>query len=421
VEQATVLGEAEEAGARGGAAAGAGGGAAASAGGGADPSAPPVITFGEASTHQDGYLTPKEIERLVAFCGRQLFQYYVMARTKLARLKAPKVEYWISENGERPVYYWKQGKEQGFYHAGWEMPPLLVEMANRQSDELGLEGDRRFNHCIIICNDQPGQYAPPHSDAHETSLFVDFSLGYTRTMEITRNVKKENKHRRNADKEKTGTLVKTLQLTSGSRTVIDATDNKAFEHSVLQAPGQPADEPRFSIVFRAIVRRQDTDACGEHFAPIDLTAAASVRPGGTNWHPYVPLLRRSDDSSDLSDSDSDDPEAETIPEAEPSPEAALQALLTGEPGGGRRGTAWLQWAPKTRAATAALLASDDSPGRWRGAEVRLQELCVHSLHAPSHAPALRLCCVCRNGRATRASHWGWVVSVGRLGRILGMV
>ena len=58
--------------------------------------------------------------------------------------------------------------------------------------------------------------------------------------------------------------------------------------------------------------------------------------------------------------------------------------------------------------------------RWRrGAEVRQCMQCV--LARAAHAPALTLCCVCRNGRATRAPHRRWVVSVGRMGRELGVV
>ena len=48
--------------------------------------------------------------------------------------------------------------------------------------------------------------------------------------------------------------------------------------------------------------------------------------------------------------------------AEPSPAAALHALLAGEPGGGRRhNDAWPEWEEETRAAARALLASDNSP------------------------------------------------------------
>ena len=121
-----------------------------------------------------------------------------MARTKEFRAKAPKIEFYRSVNGRRPVYYWKQDKND-FYHAGYEMPPILCKLMDQQSDELNLEGDKRFNHCIIICNDQDDLYAPPHFDKHATSLFVDFSLGYPRIMEFTRNVHEKNCCRKNAD------------------------------------------------------------------------------------------------------------------------------------------------------------------------------------------------------------------------------
>ena len=65
-------------------------------------------------------------------------------------------------------------------------------------------------------------------------------------------------------------------------------------HSVLKGKGQPADKPRFSIVLRAILPRDDDKSAGEHWTPIDEAKQAEVRPGGKHFHEYVPLLRRAE-------------------------------------------------------------------------------------------------------------------------------
>ena len=65
-----------------------------------------------------------------------------------------------------------------------------------------------------------------------------------------------------------------------------------YKHAVPFDPPQPADPPRFSIVFRAISDHPKGEQAGEHLALVDAEAAARVQPGGDLWNEYTPLLRR---------------------------------------------------------------------------------------------------------------------------------
>merc|ERR1719502_375251 len=103
------------------------------------------------------------------------------------RLKAPKAEFYLlTPDGRRPHY--KGTQLNTFDHAGQEMPPILRELCEKLNRDLGLTGDDRFNHCLIICNEQSGigpnaHCAPPHADKIQKGFFVDISLsrlGYSR-------------------------------------------------------------------------------------------------------------------------------------------------------------------------------------------------------------------------------------------------
>ena len=211
------------------------------------------------------------------------------------RLKAPKAEYFLLDaNGRRPHYKWVQLND--FDHAGEPMPPILQELCERLNATLALSGDDRFNHCLIICNEQSGDgphahCAPPHADKIQKGYFVDLSLGYPRALQLIDPSTKD--------------IVASQLLASGSLVFVTAEDNgrlvqgrmqdTRYLHAVPKDPKQPKDQPRFSIVFRPITDHPKNAKCGEHLAEVDEEKAARVRPDGDLWrvrvHPALPQLR----------------------------------------------------------------------------------------------------------------------------------
>ena len=187
-----------------------------------------------------------------------------------------------------------------FDHAGQEMPPILQDLCDQLNADFGLTGDNRFNHCLILCNEQSGagpdaHGSPSHADKIQNGFFVDISLGYARAFQLLdANTKK---------------VVASQRLASGSLTYISAEDNGRLEqgskpvkgvskvvgtrykHCVNVDPDQPPDQPRFPIVFRAITDHPKGQKCGEHLARVNETKAARVRPGGDLWREYIPLCR----------------------------------------------------------------------------------------------------------------------------------
>jgi len=213
------------------------------------------------------------------------------------RLKAPKAEFFILDlGGRRPHYKWTQLND--FDHAGQPMPPILLEVREKLNADLGLEGDNRFNHCLIIINEQSGSgkdahCAPPHADKIQKGFFADISLGYPREFQLI--------------DAQTEQVVASQRLASGSLAFITADDNgrfvqgsdrgmkdMRFKHAVLKDPNQPPEQPRFSFVFRPITDHPNGSKCGEHLAAVDKGKAARVRPGGDLWREYVPLCRGAD-------------------------------------------------------------------------------------------------------------------------------
>jgi len=98
-----------------------------------------------------------------------------------------------------------------------------------------------------------------------------------------------------------GEVVACQRLASGSLAYVSAEDNGHghehsgkkvgnYSHAVPPDFSQPKDEPRFSIVFRAITEHPTGNQAAEHFAQVDRTAAARLRPGGDLWNPYFPLF-----------------------------------------------------------------------------------------------------------------------------------
>ena len=264
------------------------------------------VLFGPGtSRYYKSYLTPKLEQALLKWCRYdvrfQIFNCTSQQRVKGGepRLKAPKAEYYrLDERGRRPHYKWTQLND--FDHAGEVMPPLLEELCEQLNADFGLEGDNRFNHCLIICNEQSGSdkdahCAPPHADKIQKGFFVDVSLGYPREFRLI-DAKSEE-------------VVASQKLASGSLAYITAHDNGRLVQGCKRAKGepkvqgtrylhavpvdadQPRDQPRFSLVFRPITDHPKGAKCGEHIAEVDETKAASVRPGGDLWREYVPLCR----------------------------------------------------------------------------------------------------------------------------------
>eukprot|EP00966_Prymnesium_polylepis_P324830 7380836-Prymnesium_polylepis.1 len=221
----------------------------------------------------------------------QLYQCTAPHQRRQWRYKAPKCEFYVCDaNGQRPVYKWAQTRD--FYNAGYEMPPTLQRLLDRLNSDFQLQGENVLNHVMIIVNEQSGSTsgtaheAPPHADKIKTGRFFDVSLGYAREFQLI---------------SEDGTVV-SQRLASGSLAYISETDNghgpknedARYKHAVPIDPHQPRDQPRFSIVARAIVPRSDGRDTDEHFRPVDDAAAARVQPGGDLWKEYVPLCRRSD-------------------------------------------------------------------------------------------------------------------------------
>ena len=268
--------------------------------------APEWVRFGPgSSSYSSRFLAPDFEQHLLRFCRDQvryqIYQCKKQGRPKghtggVPRFLAPKAEFYLLDNeGRRPHYKWVQINE--FNHAGQPMPPILQRLCEQLNTYFHLMGDDRFNHCLIICNEQSGNgpdahCAPAHADKIQKGFFVDLSLGYEREMQLLDvNTKK---------------VVATQLLASGSLAHITAQDNgrlgqgngpwglrgTRYMHAVPVDPDQPDDQPRFSIVFRPITDHPKGDKNGEHLALVDEAQAARLQPGGDLWREYVPLYRR---------------------------------------------------------------------------------------------------------------------------------
>ena len=173
------------------------------------------------SRYFKSYLRPEQEQDLLKWCRDDVrFQIYNCTSQQRVkggepRLKAPKAEYYrLDERGRRPHYKWTQLND--FDHAGEVMPPILEELCEQLNTDFGLEGDDRFNHCLIICNEQSGSdkdahCAPPHADKIQKGFFVDLSLGYPREFQLI-DAKSEE-------------VVASQKLASGSLAYITAHDN----------------------------------------------------------------------------------------------------------------------------------------------------------------------------------------------------
>ena len=272
------------------------------AGGHDVPSAP----FGPGtSRYYESYLKDKQEQALLKWCRDDVrFQIYNCTSQQRVkggepRLKAPKAEFYLlDEQGRRPHYKWTQLDD--FNHAGEPMPSILEALCAQLNTDFGLEGDNRFNHCLIICNEQSGagkdaHCAPPHADKIQKGFFVDLSLGYPRVMKLLDAQSKEE--------------AASQALASGSLAYITADDNgrlvqgctpakgeskvqgTCYLHTVPVDAGQPRDQPRFSLVFRPITDHPKGKKCGEHLAKVDEAMARRVQPGGDLWREYIPLCR----------------------------------------------------------------------------------------------------------------------------------
>ena len=257
------------------------------------------------SRYFPAYLTPEQEQDMLEWCRNDVrFQIYNCTGQQRVkggepRLKAPKAEFYLLDGrGRRPHYKWAQLNT--FDHAGEPMPPILKALCTQLNTDFSLEDDDRFNHCLIICNEQSGSdknahCAPPHADKIQKGFFVDVSLGYPREFQLI--------------DAKSDKVAASKKLASGSLAYITADDNgrlvqgskrdtgeskvqgTRYKHAVPVDTDQPRDQPRFSIVFRPITDHPKGAKCGEHFAKVNETKAASVRPDGDLWREYVPLCR----------------------------------------------------------------------------------------------------------------------------------
>ena len=265
--------------------------------------------FGPGTSRYCERYLPHEMEaNLLAWCSIEVrFQIFQCTSPRRitggeARLKAPKAEFYLLDAaGRRPHYKWAQLNK--FDHTGEPMPQILQELCEKLNTDLNLDGDDRFNHCLIICNEQSGDgpdahCAPPHADKIQKGFFADISLGYPRTLQLI-----------DASTKK---VVASQLLASGSLAFITAEDNGQFVqgrkrakgdakvqgtrclHAVPKDPQQPRAQPRFSIVFRPITDHPKGAKCGEHLAVVDEAKATRVRPGGDLWREYIPLCRGGD-------------------------------------------------------------------------------------------------------------------------------
>eukprot|EP01048_Picozoa_sp_COSAG05_P004087 COSAG05_NODE_208_length_14084_cov_4.973671_4_plen_260_part_00 len=124
------------------------------------------------------FLTVDLLQHLRALCDAAPFQLY--QKRGHAYKSAPKIEYFtLDAEGRRPVYSWGQHTE--LHHAGYEMPPILLNIKSIIESEFDL-GVGYLNHCIIIVNENGEHGVPPHSDKHKDSQFFDISLGDCMTM-----------------------------------------------------------------------------------------------------------------------------------------------------------------------------------------------------------------------------------------------
>ena len=252
------------------------------------------------------YLTPEREEELLTWCKDEVrFQIFNCTSQQRVvggepRLKAPNAEFYLLDSyGRRPHYKWTQLNV--FDHAGDPMPPILKALCEQLNSDLGLRGADRFNHCLIICNEQSGcdknaHCAPPHADKIQKGFFVDVSLGYPREFQLI--------------DAKSDDVAASQKLASGSLAYITADDNgrlvqgrkrvkgepkvqgTRYKHAVPVDTDQPLDQPRFSLVFRPITDHPTKGAKrGEHLAKVNEAKAARVRPGGDLWREYNPLCR----------------------------------------------------------------------------------------------------------------------------------
>ena len=111
------------------------------------------------SRYFESYLRPEQEQDVLKWCRDDVrFQIYNCTSQQRVkggepRLKAPKAEFYrLDERGRRPHYKWTQLND--FDHAGEVMPPILEVLCEQLNTDFGLEGDDRFNHCLIICNEQ---------------------------------------------------------------------------------------------------------------------------------------------------------------------------------------------------------------------------------------------------------------------------
>jgi len=210
----------------------------------------------------------------------------------------PKVEYYIpDEDGRRPIYDWGQSDQLGYRQAGYEMPPILREIADKLNSLYGCN----FNQAIILCYDTgKDQYAGAHHDKHPLGFFANISLGYPRLFQVVTDDVKGGSNKRIPDGDPR--LIWSRPLQSGSLTLLSKEDNDKYKHLVPPDPSQPSTEVRFSVIYREVRDRDDGKTVSSHMAPVDLDLqqAANTRfpfvrknPSSSTVQPRNPSLSKS--------------------------------------------------------------------------------------------------------------------------------
>lgn len=195
--------------------------------------------------YQHDWLNQSAADQLENALARLNYREYAYRAGFLKR--APKTELYVPfEDGTKPKYRFGQHiVEYGTGGLLTELPAL-----NRVRQRLIRETGESPNHCIIIrYSDGQQHHAPPHRDRQEgvpgngahdmaadTSFFV-LSLGYPRLFQLL------------AEDQQ---VVWEERLAHGSLLRVTGAMNRELWHAVPRDPDQPADQPRYSAIFRTI-------------------------------------------------------------------------------------------------------------------------------------------------------------------------
>jgi hypothetical protein len=207
-------------------------------------------------------LPPDLLEEFRAEVVGYSFEAYKMNQFKNMLTSRPKVEFALSP--DVGVYRW--GQDPGFYNKALPMSPAMRKvLALIQERFKGVDVLVEMqNHSIAISYKDPLQNTcPPHKDKQEgcgspgpqdmlrDTWFYVLSFGTERVFQLGKERAKER-----------GTWKLTSpdwerRLRDNSLLAVSAAANKEFYHALPADPEASCEEPRFSVIFRAIKRRSD--------------------------------------------------------------------------------------------------------------------------------------------------------------------